>query len=164
MKNNKIALAVFLAFSGHANAEINMVTPDVVVTANPLIESIDVDAYSSTSALVTDKQIKDLNAVDIASALRTTPGVQISRFNPVGGYGGDEGGMVTIRGIGSSRPGSEIKTYVDGVPFYMGVWNHPLLDMLPVNGMSAITVYKSPQPQINGNNFASIDLLSLIHI
>jgi outer membrane cobalamin receptor len=158
MKNNKIALAVFLAFSGHANAEINMVTPDVVVTANPLIESIDVDAYSSTSALVTDKQIKDLNAVDIASALRTTPGVQISRFNPVGGYGGDEGGMVTIRGIGSSRPGSEIKTYVDGVPFYMGVWNHPLLDMLPVNGMSAITVYKSPQPQINGNNFASIDL------
>ena len=158
MKNNKIALAVFLAFSGHANAEINMVTPDVVVTANPLIESIDVDAYSSTSAVVTDKQIKDLNAVDIASALRTTPGVQISRFNPVGGYGGDEGGMVTIRGIGSSRPGSEIKTYVDGVPFYMGVWNHPLLDMLPVNGMSAITVYKSPQPQINGNNFASIDL------
>jgi iron complex outermembrane receptor protein len=40
----------------------------------------------------------------------------------------------------------------------MGVWNHPLLDLLPVNGMQSITVYKSPQPQINGNNFASINL------
>ncbi len=158
MKNKKIALAVFLAFSGRAFAEISITLPDVVVTANPLIESIDIDTYSSASSVITDKQIKDLNAVDIASALRITPGVQISRFNPVGGYGGDEGGMVTIRGLGSSRPGSEIKTYIDGIPFYMGVWNHPLLDLLPVNAMSAISVYKSPQPQINGNNFASIDL------
>lgn len=59
-----------------------------------------------------------------------------------------------------SRPGSEVKTYVDGVPFYMGVWNHPLLDLLPLNGMQSITVYKSPQPQISGDNFASIDLTS----
>lgn len=40
----------------------------------------------------------------------------------------------------------------------MGVWGHPLLDLLPVNGMQSITVYKGPQPQINGNNFASINL------
>mgnify|MGYP000308265566 CR=1 FL=1 len=37
--------------------------------------------------------------------------------------GGDQGGAVFIRGMGTSRPGSEIKTYVDGVPFYMPVWN-----------------------------------------
>jgi iron complex outermembrane receptor protein len=84
--------------------------------------------------------------------------VQISRYNPVGGYGGDQGGGVYIRGLGTARPGSEIKTYIDGVPFYSGVWGHSLLDILPVNGMSSITVYKSPQPQINGNNFASINL------
>jgi len=60
--------------------------------------------------------------------------------------------------MGVSRPGSEIKTYIDDIPFYMGVWGHPLLDLLPVNGMQSITVYKSPQPQINGNNFASINL------
>jgi iron complex outermembrane receptor protein len=76
----------------------------------------------------------------------------------VGGYGGDQGGGVYIRGLGTARPGSEIKTYIDGVPFYSGVWGHSLLDILPVNGMSSITVYKSPQPQINGNNFASINL------
>ena len=60
--------------------------------------------------------------------------------------------------MGVSRPGSEIKTYIDGVPVYMGVWNHPLLDLLPVNGMQSVTINKSPQPQINGNNFASINL------
>ncbi|MDN5752092.1 MAG: TonB-dependent receptor [Nitrosospira sp.] len=130
----------------------------VVVTANPIIDRVRIDPFSSTSAVVTESQLRDQNAFDLATALRRTPGVQISRYNPVGGFGGDQGGAVYIRGMGVSRPGSEIKTYIDGVPFYMGVWGHPLLDLLPVNGMQSITVYKSPQPQINGNNFASINL------
>ena len=155
MKFNKINLAILTALSCNAYA---LDLPKINVIANPLIESTYLDAYSSTSSIVSQDQIRDRNAVDIASALRTTPGVQISRYNPVGGYGGDQGGGVYIRGLGTARPGSEIKTYIDGVPFYAGVWGHPLLDILPVNGMSSITVYKSPQPQINGNNFASINL------
>ena len=155
MKFNKINLAILTALSCNAYA---LDLPKINVIANPLIESTYLDAYSSTSSIVSQDQIRDRNAVDIASALRTTPGVQISRYNPVGGYGGDQGGGVYIRGLGTSRPGSEIKTYIDGVPFYSGVWGHSLLDILPVNGMSSITVYKSPQPQINGNNFASINL------
>ncbi len=158
MKIKKITLAVLLSLASNAFATEKIDAPKVSVNVNPLIESIDVDEYSTSSSVVTDKQIKDLNAVDIASALRTTPGVQISRFNHVGGYGGDQGGAVYIHGMGASRPGSEIKTYIDGIPFYSGVWNHPLVDLLPVNGMSSITVYKSPQLQINGNNFASINL------
>jgi iron complex outermembrane receptor protein len=155
MKFNKINLAILVALSCDAYA---LDLPKINVIANPLIESTYLDAYSSTSSIVSQDQIRDRNAVDIASALRTTPGVQISRYNPVGGYGGDQGGAVYIRGLGTARPGSEIKTYIDGVPFYSGVWGHSLLDILPVNGMSSITVYKSPQPQINGNNFASINL------
>ena len=155
MKFNKINLAILTALSCNAYA---LDLPKINVIANPLIESTYLDAYSSTSSIVSQDQIRDRNAVDIASALRTTPGVQISRYNPVGGYGGNQGGGVYIRGLGTARPGSEIKTYIDGVPFYAGVWGHPLLDILPVNGMSSITVYKSPQPQINGNNFASINL------
>jgi iron complex outermembrane receptor protein len=155
MKFNKINLAILTALSCNAYA---LDLPKINVIANPLIESTYLDAYSSTSSIVSQDQIRDRNAVDITSALRTTPGVQISRYNPVGGYGGDQGGGVYIRGLGTARPGSEIKTYIDGVPFYSGVWGHSLLDILPVNGMSSITVYKSPQPQINGNNFASINL------
>ena len=128
------------------------------VVASPIIEENHLDAYSDVSAVMTDEQIRDLNAVDLASALRRTPGVQISRFNPIGAFGGNEGGGVFIRGMGNSRPGSEINTYIDGIPLSMGVWGHPLLDLLPVNGMQSITTYKSPQPYMNGNNFASINL------
>ncbi|WP_079214072.1 TonB-dependent receptor [Ventosimonas gracilis] len=130
----------------------------VTVTANPIVEEIHIDTFSVGSAVVTQEQLRDQNAVDLASSLRRTPGVQISRYNPVGAFGGDQGGAVFIRGMGVSRPGSEVKTYIDGIPFYMGLWDHPVLDLLPVNGMQSITVYKSPQPHISGNNFSSINL------
>lgn len=130
----------------------------VVVTARPVVEDVNLDSFSAGSAVITQDQLRDQNAVDLASALRRTPGVQISRYNPVGAFGGDQGGAVFIRGMGVSRPGSEIKTYIDSVPFYMGLWSHPLLDLLPVNSMQSVTVYKSPQLHINGNNFASVNL------
>ena len=153
----KISLAI-LALSNIAFLNAQTVIPDVVVVAKPIVEEVRLDDRSSISSVVGEDQLRDLNAADLASALRRTPGVSISRYNAIGAYGGDQGGAVFIRGMGTSRPGSEIKTYVDGVPFYMPVWNHPLLDMLPINGMSSVTVYKSPQPHINGNNFASINL------
>ncbi len=131
----------------------------MTITAFPVIEGNASDAYASFSTSVTADQVQDLNAVDLASALRRTPGVTISRFNPVGSFGGEEGGAVYIRGMGSSRPGSEIKTYVDGVPFYMAVWSHPLLDLLPVNAMERIDVLKGPQPQVFGNTFGAINLV-----
>ncbi|NSL87161.1 TonB-dependent receptor [Chitinophaga sp. Mgbs1] len=132
--------------------------PKVTIVAKPLVEAIKLDSFSAVTAVVSQAQLRDLNAVDLASALRRTPGVQIARYNPVGAFGGDQGGAIFIRGMGASRPGSEIKTYINGLPFYMGLFNHPILDILPINGMQNITVYKSPQPQISGNNFASISL------
>ena len=154
----KIALAI-AALGGvtFANAQTASLQ-DVVIVAKPILEEQRLDGQSTTSSVVGEEQLKDLNAADLASALRRTPGVSIARYNPVGAFGGDQGGAVFIRGMGASRPGSEIKTYIDGVPFYMPVWNHPLLDMLPLNGMSSVTVNKSPQPHITGNNFASIHL------
>ncbi|WMW81901.1 TonB-dependent receptor plug domain-containing protein [Undibacterium cyanobacteriorum] len=158
-KQLPIALAISSIVVGHTFAqESHQDKQTVVISARPIIEDVKIDPYSSSAALVTEAQLRDQNAVDLASALRRTPGVQIARYNPVGAFGGDQGGAVFIRGMGVSRPGSEIKTYIDGVPFYMGVWNHPLLDLLPVNGMQSVTVFKSPQPQVNGNNFASVNL------
>ncbi len=157
MHMKAMALAMSAAFSASAlaqSAELDTIS----VTAHPIIEETLLDRFSATSSVVTEAQLRDQNAVDLAAALRRTPGVEISRYNPVGSFGGDQGGAVFIRGLGISRPGSEIKTYIDGIPFYMGVWNHPLLDLLPTNGMKSITVHKSPQPYLNGNNFASINL------
>ena len=157
MKMKTITIAVALACAGVAHAEDAMLST-VTVTASPIIEENRIDAFSSTAAVVSADQMRDQNAVDLPSALRNTPGVEISRYDQVGSYNGNQGGAVYIRGMGASRPGSEIKTYVDGVPVYMGVWSHPLLDLLPINAMQSITVYKSPQPQVNGNNFASVNL------
>jgi outer membrane cobalamin receptor len=150
--------AVSLLIASNAFAQQSVET--ITVTASPIIESNNVDAFSGFSTRVGESQIKDLGALDLAAALRMTPGVQISRYNEVGSYSGDQGGNVYIRGLGASRPGSEIKTYLDGVPVYMGVWNHPLMDLLPLNGVGSVDIYKGPQNQISGNNFASINLQS----
>jgi len=132
---------------------------DVHVVATPIIEGNDVDNYAGEKTVVGEQQIEDLNAQDLGTALRTTPGVTISRFNMIGSFGGGEGGAAFIRGFGSSRPGSEIKMYVDGVPMYMSVWNHPLLDLMTIDPAGAIEVYKSPQPEEFGNAFAAINLV-----
>jgi iron complex outermembrane receptor protein len=155
LKKTKLAIAASLIVAGNVYAQS---LPNVIVTAKPDIAEVEIDKFSSTSAVITDETIRDLHAADLASALRNTPGTQISRYNPVGSFGGAEGGSVFIRGMGLSRPGSEIKTYIDNVPMYMPIWNHALLDLLPVNGMKDITIYKSAQPQVTGNNFASINM------
>ncbi|MGA7675923.1 MAG: TonB-dependent receptor plug domain-containing protein [Rhizomicrobium sp.] len=151
-----------IAAAPAAGAENTLAAPNaietVVVTAHPIVQDVVSDNFSSTDVVVTDDQLRDTNAVDLPSALREVPGVEITRFNPVGTFGGDMGGGVFIRGIGTSRPGGELMNFVDGIPVYMPIWNHPLFDMLPINGMQTITVYKGPQPQIDGNDFASIDL------
>lgn len=42
------------------------------------------DAFAAQKTLVTQEQMEDLNAQDLQTALRQTPGVTISRYNPVG--------------------------------------------------------------------------------
>jgi len=162
MTHKKVWYGVSLSLLG-ATALAHADTPPVElpqtsVIGSSVIDQNKVDSFGSLSTVVGQDQIRDLNALDLSSALRRTPGVTVSRFNPVGSFGGAEGGAVYIRGMGASRPGSEIKTYVDGVPFYMGVWGHPLLDLLPISAMQSISVYKGPQPQKFGNTFAAIDL------
>ncbi len=132
---------------------------EIIVTSTPIIDGNVVDSYGSTTTVVTEEQIRNLNAQDLGTALRRTPGVNISRHNQVGSHGGAEGGAVFIRGMGSSRPGSEIKTFIDGVPMYMGLWNHPLLDLLSIDTAAAIEVFKSPQPQRFGNAFGAINIV-----
>ena len=82
----------------------------IYVTDRPIIEGNRTDDYGSMKTVITEQQVEDLNAQDIETALRQAPGVNMSRFNPVGSFGGAEGGGIFIRGMGSSRPGAEIKT------------------------------------------------------
>ncbi len=136
-------------------------TLEEVVVGTQIIEEQDITEYGGAITKITDRQIEELNAQDLPSALRRAPGVHISRHNIIGSYGGGDGGAVYIRGMGSGRPGSEISVLTDNVPRFVGVWTHPLMDVLPVDFASEITVYKGAQPVNEGNmSFGSVELES----
>jgi len=130
------------------------------VVASPIQEGQQVTPFGSEVASVSSRQVEDLTAGDLASALRWVPGVTISRYNVVGSYGGGDGGSIFIRGQGSGRPGAEISTMIDGIPRFGSVWTHPLLDTLATDANDRIDVYKSAQPVLFGNmTFAGVDLI-----
>ncbi len=134
---------------------------EVVVTASPIIEGNRVSDFGGSSTVVTETQIADLNAQDLPSALRLTPGVVISRHNPIGSFGGGEGGAIYIRGMGSSRPGAEIQTLVDGIPKFVSVWSHPLMDTLSIDPVESIEIYKGAQPLQFGNSaFGAVNMIT----
>lgn len=132
---------------------------NITVTARPIIEGNQTDTFGSVKTVITQDQLDDLNAQDLETALRLTPGINMSRFNPVGSFGGGEGGGVFIRGMGSSRPGAEIKMLIDGAPMFMSVWNHPLLDLMSIDITQNLEIYKSPQPQYFGNAFGVVNIV-----
>jgi outer membrane receptor for Fe3+-dicitrate len=134
---------------------------EIKVVASPIIEGNQADRYGSEVTVVTEKQIDSLNAQDLPSALRRTPGVIISRHNAVGSFGGGEGGAIFLRGKGSSRPGSEILMTMDGIPKFVSIWSHPLMDVLSVDPVERIEVYKGAQPVLFGNNaFGVVNLIT----
>ncbi len=158
--------AVFLVFFLNQNAlgedkstEKEVYELDEIIVSAPVIEGNEINRLGSQITLVSEEQISDLNAVDLTSALRRVPGVVISRHNPVGSFGGGEGGAIFIRGHGSSRPGAEIQTLIDGIPKFVSVWTHPVMDVLNVDIVDNIKVYKGAQPVLFGNMaFGVVDI------
>lgn len=117
----------------------------------PIVEENFLAPNLVASARVTRRQLEDLQATDLLTGLRMTPGVMISRYNLVGSYGGGDGGALFIRGMGSGRPGAEIQFLVDGVPKFSGVWTHPLMDVLSLDAVSRVEVVKGASPVLFGN-------------
>ena len=128
--------------------------------ASPVTDGVGIDRYGRQITIVTDQQIDDLNAQDLPSALRRTPGVVISRHNSIGSFGGGDGGAIFIRGQGAERPGASIQTLVDGVPRFVGVWTHPLMDTVSIDGIERIDVHKGAEPLRFGNmSFGAVNLI-----
>jgi outer membrane cobalamin receptor len=132
--------------------------PDLEVIGRPVASVPEADRYAATAATVSARQLQEMEALDFASALRRTPGVTITRFNQVGAFGGAEGGALFLRGLGTSRPGGEIKTLVDGVPKLNGIFNHPLLDLMSVDSAAKIEVHGRATPLEFGNMFGAVNI------
>lgn len=153
------------ALARPAAAEINPDSvyqlPPVVVVGKAVIDEVQIRNTGVAVTRISEQQVRDLDALDLPSALRRVPGVMISRHNMVGSYGGGEGGAVYIRGMGAGRPGASVEMMVDGVPKFVGLWTHPLMDVLSVDNLESIDVYKSPQPVTMGNmSFGAVNLHS----
>ena len=58
------------------------VLEDLTITDHPIIQGNQADIYGSTKTVITQEQIDDLNAQDLETALKTTPGVSMSRTIP----------------------------------------------------------------------------------
>ena len=153
-----IFFSSFMAIGADERSQVTHLE-EITVVGSPVIEANEVDRYASQKTTVTQRQIQDLNAQDVSTALRMAPGVNITRYNMIGSFGGATGGAVFIRGMGSSRPGAEIKTLVDGIPMYMSVWNHPLLDLMSIDSAYSIEVYKGPQPHKFANALGVINIV-----
>ncbi len=145
--------------AGEASLPEGLHLEDLTVVDRPVMEETRVSRYGGQTSVVGRDQLYGLDAYDLASALRRTPGVTISRYNPVGSFGGGNGGAVFVRGAGSSRPGAELQTLIDGVPVYNSVWNHPLLDLDAVGPVGEIQVIKGSQPWEFGNAFSAVNLV-----
>lgn len=169
--DKKISFRIFLAalvvlifvssLSAREKEDETLILDEVLVVASPIIEGNKVMPSGGQVTVIDKKQIEDLNAWDLPSALRRTPGLSISRHNTVGSFGGAEGGAVYIRGMGSSRPGGEIQVLIDGVPKFAGVWSHPLMDMVSTDIAQSVEVYKGAQPVLFGNmSFGAVNIIT----
>jgi iron complex outermembrane receptor protein len=133
----------------------------LTVEDRPIVEDTRLDHFASLVTTVAEQQVDDLHAQDLSSALRRVPGVLISRYNPVGAFGGGDGGAFFIRGHGSGRPGGEVTMLTDGIPRVVGIWTHPLIDVGAIDDVQSIDIYRSAQPVLLGNMaFAAVDMAS----
>ncbi len=156
-----VSLSYFIAIlliitSAHAQEIIEL--DPVTAVSFPVVEESELRSNGRIS-VVSPTILDTINAQDLTSAIRRIPGVTISRYNPVGAYGGSDGGGVFIRGHGSGRPGADISTLIDGVPLFVGVWTHPLIDTLSIDLAQSVEVFKSPQPiEIGNMGFGAVNL------
>lgn len=141
-----------------AVAESVIELPPVRVVASPITQEEVITPDGAEQVVLARSQLGALNAQDVQTALRQVPGLTISRYSPIGSYGGGQGGSVYIRGVGTARPGGEIRMYTDGAPRESGVWSHPLMDSMPVDFAQALTVQKNPHPAHAAGAFGAIDV------
>lgn len=132
--------------------------PTVTVVGSPITQDEGVSADGREEVLLSRAQLAALNAQDLQTALRQVPGVSISRYGAIGSYGGAQGGSVYIRGLGTARPGGELRTYTDGAPRESGMWGHPLMDAMPIDFADSVSVQKNPHPSGYAGTFGAVEV------
>ena len=131
---------------------------EITVVGSPIAQKEYVTQDGAEVVELAAEQLGRLTAQDLPTALRHVPGVAVSRYSPIGAYGGAQGGSVYVRGTGESRPGGSLAVFQDGVPAMGSFFAHPLLDLNPIDFAESVQVTKTPRPRTVPNAFTAIDL------
>ena len=83
----KVVVTTFMAIAADERSQVTDLE-EITVVGSPVIEANEVDRYASQKTTVTQRQIQDLNAQDVSTALRMAPGVNITQYNMIGSFGG----------------------------------------------------------------------------
>ena len=153
-----LAATTFTVFGDAAETNEVAELGTVVVTASPIAKEERFTPDGADVTVVGAEQTSRLTAQDLPTALRQVPGLSVSRYSPIGAYGGAQGGSVYVRGTGESRPGSSLTVFQDGVPAVGSFFSHPLLDLNPIDFAESVEVTKSPRPRTVPNSFTAVDL------
>ena len=131
---------------------------EITVVGSPIARKEYVTQDGAEVVELAAEQLGRLTAQDLPTALRHVPGVAVSRYSPIGAYGGAQGGSVYVRGTGESRPGGSLAVFQDGVPAMGSFFAHPLLDLNPIDFAESVQVTKTPRPRTVPNAFTALDL------
>ena len=152
-----LAIAVAMGAFGEDSAA-NVTNIEIEVVASPVAQAEEFTPDGADTVTVGARQMAKLSAQDLQTALRHIPGVVVSRYSPIGSFGGAQGGSVYVRGTGESRPGGTLTVQQDGVPTVGSFFNHPLMDLNPIDFSESVTVTKTPRPRTVSNAFSAIDM------
>ena len=130
----------------------------ITVTASPIAREELFTVDGAEVCTVGADQTSRLTAQDLPTVLSSVPGVSVSRYSPIGAYGGAQGGSIYIRGTGESRPGSSLTVFQDGVPTVGSFFAHPLMDLNPIDFSETLEVVKSPRPRTVPNAFSAVEM------
>ncbi len=148
-----LVLASAVATSGAVATNI-----EITVVGSPVAQAEYATPDGAEVVEIAPAQLGRLTAQDLPTALRHVPGVAVSRYSPIGAYGGAQGGSVYVRGTGESRPGGTLAVFQDGVPAMGSFFAHPLLDLNPIDFAESVQVTKTPRPRAVPNAFTALDL------
>jgi len=117
------------------------VLPEVIVTATKTKEKI--SDLSSSISLITEEDIRLMNAFVAPDLLSDIPGVMVMK---TGNFGRAD---IVIRGIGAN--GRRLAVLVDGRPEEMSIFNCSVTHTLPLHNIKRIEVIKGPLSSLYGS-------------
>jgi len=110
-----------------------------------------VNEFGQSSTVFSGSAVEASAASNVADILERVSGIYIEKAGALNFTAGSSGtSVLKIRGIGS-LPNSGILAVVDDRPLFMGLFKHPMFDMLPLDYAERVEVIKGPSGVLFGN-------------